>query len=60
MRTLDDFGAAIERQLDGVEHRFGGSAPGSIVLGAFLALGVIGGGIATFILVLAVLVRFFS
>ena len=60
MRTLDDFGKVLERKLDSVEHRFGGSIPGSIAVGALLALGVIGGGIATFILVLAVLVRFFS
>ena len=60
MRTLDDIGAAIERQLDSVEHRFAEQPFGSAVLGGVLAFGVIGGGIATFIMVLVVLVKLFA
>lgn len=60
MPTLDDIGATVERQLDNVEHRFGQRAADSFALGALLAFGGIAGGIATFVLVLAVLVRFFS
>lgn len=60
MPTLDDIGANIERRLDSVELRFARNPLGSIALGALLALGVIAGGIATFVLVLVVLVRFFS
>ena len=60
MRTLDEVGAIIERQLDSIELRFGSSLPGSTVLGTVLALGVIGGGLAAFIAVFAVLVGFFS
>ena len=60
MLTLDDIGASLERQLDRVELRFARNPLGSIALGALLALGVISGGIASFVLVLTVLVRFFS
>jgi hypothetical protein len=60
MPTIDDIGATLERQLDSVELRFAKNPLGSLALGALLALGVIAGGIATFILVLTVLVRFFS
>jgi len=60
MRTLDDLGATIERELDNVELRFASKPLGSLLLGASLALGVVSGGIATFVLVFVVLVRFFS
>ena len=60
MQTLDNVGAALERQLDAIEHRFGARPIGSAVLGVLLALGVIAGGLATFVAVLAVLVTFFS
>ncbi len=60
VRTLADIGATIERQLDMVELRFGRNPMGSLVLGSLLALGVIGGGIAMFVVVFAVLVRFSS
>jgi hypothetical protein len=60
MPTPDDIGGAIERLLDHVEHRFAQHGLGSLGLGAVLALGVIAGGLAAFIAVFAVLVRFFS
>lgn len=60
MPTLDDIGATVERQLDNVERQSGQHLLGSIVLGALLALGVIAGGLAAFVVVFMVLVRFFS
>ena len=60
MRRQDEAGAAMEREADRVKRMFGRNALGSFVLGVLLALGVIGGGITTFILVFTVLVRFFS
>ena len=60
MLTLDDIGATIERQLDVVELRFGANRIGSAVLGAMLATGLVLGGLAAFIAVFAILVRFFS
>jgi hypothetical protein len=60
VKTLDDIGATIERQLDNVEWRFGQHPLGSLALGALLGIGAIAGGLATFIIVLVVLVRFFS
>lgn len=60
MRILDEAGAAMEREADKLELKFGRSALGSVVLGVLLALGAIGGGIATFLLVFTILVRFFS
>ena len=60
MQTLDDIGGLIERQLDVIEHRFGERGIGSALLGVLLAVGVIGGGLSAFVVVLAVLVQFFS
>ena len=60
MRTLNDAGAAMERQVDKAELMFGRSALGSLVLGVLLALGAIGGGIATFLLVFTILVKVFA
>jgi hypothetical protein len=60
MRMLDDAGAAMERQVDKAELMFGRSALGSFVLGALLALGAIGGGITTFLVVFTVLVKVFA
>ncbi len=60
MRTLDDVGATIERQVDNVELRFGQHPAGSLLLGVLLALGVIAVGLAAFVVLLVVLVRFFS
>lgn len=60
MRMLDSLGEALERRLDAIERRFGAHPIGSIALGVLLASGVIVGGLATFVAVLAVLVTFFS
>ncbi len=60
MRMLDDAGAAMEREADKLELKFGRSALGSLVLGVLLALVAIGGGIATFLFVFTVLVKFFA
>ena len=57
---LDDAGAAMEREADKLELKFGRSALGSLVLGVLLALVAIGGGIATFLLVFTILVKFFA
>ncbi len=59
MRTLDDFGVAIERHLDSIERRFTKTSHGSLLLGSLLGLGVIATGIGAFVLVFAVLVRLF-
>lgn len=60
MATLDDIGTAIERRLDDVELRFRRPRLGSLALGGLLALGVIAGGLAAFVVVFAVLVGLFS
>ena len=60
MRKLDDAGAIMERAADKVEMMFGRSPLGSFVLGVLLALGVIGGGIASFAIVFFVLVKVFA
>lgn len=59
-RRLDEAGDAIERTLDGVERGLGRHAGGSIVLGLLLALGVVAGGFAAFIVVFVVLVNVFA
>jgi hypothetical protein len=56
----DRAGATIERVIDAVESRAGTHAIGPAVLGVIVALGVITGGVGAFVLVLAVLVRFFA
>jgi hypothetical protein len=56
----DRAGATIERILDDVESRAATHAIGPALLGVIMALAVIAGGVGSFVVVLAVLVRFFS
>lgn len=60
MQRLDDIGATIERLLDRIELGFGERRLGPPALGAAIALGVVAGGLAAFILAFAVLVGFFA
>lgn len=59
-QRLDDAGATIERLLDGIRdlsHRY---TFGPALLGALLAIGVVAGGLAAFLVIFAVLVNFFA
>ena len=55
--AMDGAGMQIERQADTIEMMAAGRPLGSAILGAGIALSVILGGLATFIIVFLILVK---